>query len=317
MGGVRQERQRRDDRLQHDRAGARGETEDLIGSTAYHGSQPGEPHLPGTPPEEHVHYPTYVFNDAENLVAVAEAASGDLAGIVVSGYKHDVPHTQELVDPAFARVRGEICDAEGAALILDDVRSGLRLSLDASWSEFGIQPDLSAWGRHRQRRAARRRARQRQVPRGGGEGLLHRLVLVPGGALRRGIETLDVLNEADAPRHMERLGQQLRDGLYEQASDTATASTRAARRRWPLVQFEDDPKRARASRVLHHALRNGVYLHPCTTCSCPSRTPRRTSPKRSRAPKRPSPNSPEAAGGTAMDSPAAMAGHPRGPGTPA
>lgn len=93
----------------------------------------------GTPEEDHVHFPTYRYNEVESLNAAAEAAAGDLAGIVVSAFRHDAGHDQELPELAFARRAREICDAEGAALILDDVRAGLRLSLDASWSELGVQ----------------------------------------------------------------------------------------------------------------------------------------------------------------------------------
>ena len=86
----------------------------LVGSTAYHGAQPWANRMAkGTPEEEYVHFPTYRFNDVENLVAAAKAVSGDLAGIIVSAYKHDVPHTQELVDQAVARTARNICDAEG------------------------------------------------------------------------------------------------------------------------------------------------------------------------------------------------------------
>ena len=46
--------------------------------------------------------------------ATAAAVSGDLAGIVVSAFKHDAGYHQELPDPAFARAARAICDAEGA-----------------------------------------------------------------------------------------------------------------------------------------------------------------------------------------------------------
>ena len=244
--------------------GHAGKRKILVGSTAYHGSQPWANRMsPGTPAEEHVHYPTYLFNDVENLVATAEAASGDLAGIVVSGYKHDVPHTQELVDPAFARAAREICDAEGAALILDDVRSGLRLSLDASWSEFGIQPDLSAWGK-----AIANGEPLAAVLGSGSYREAAEKVFYTGSFWYQGapfaaaIETLDVLNEVDGPKHMERVGQQLRDGLYEQAQRHGYGIRQSGPPQMPLIQFEDDRDRARASAFCTNALRHGVYLHP-------------------------------------------------------
>ncbi len=120
----------------------------LVARGAYHCAQPWANRMShGTPAEEHELFPRYTYNDIDSLTAAAKAASGDLAGIVVSAFKHDAGYHQELPDPAFARKARAICDAEGAALILDDVRAGLRLSLDASWSLLGIQPDLSAWGK--------------------------------------------------------------------------------------------------------------------------------------------------------------------------
>ena len=78
--------------------------------------------------------------------AAAEAGD-DLAGILVSPFKHDAGYDQELVDPAFARGLRALCDATGAALILDDVRSGFRLHLGSSWEPVGVDPDLSAWSK--------------------------------------------------------------------------------------------------------------------------------------------------------------------------
>ena len=78
--------------------------------------------------------------------AAAEAGD-DLAGILVSPFKHDAGYDQELVDPAFARGLRALCDATGAALILDDVRCGFRLHLGSSWEPVGVDPDLSAWSK--------------------------------------------------------------------------------------------------------------------------------------------------------------------------
>src|SRR5262249_58453338 len=54
---------------------------------------------------------------------------------------------QELADPAFAARARALADAKGAALILDDVRAGFRLSLHGSWHPLGVKPDLSAWSK--------------------------------------------------------------------------------------------------------------------------------------------------------------------------
>jgi glutamate-1-semialdehyde 2,1-aminomutase len=67
--------------------------------------------------------------------------------IVVSAFRHDYGKHQELPDPRFAARARALCDANDAALILDDVRAGFRLTLHGSWDQIGVQPDLSAWSK--------------------------------------------------------------------------------------------------------------------------------------------------------------------------
>ena len=63
----------------------------------------------------------------------AQSVEGDIAGVIASAFKHDYGKDQELPTPAFARAVRKLCDATGAALILDDVRAGFRLDLGGSW----------------------------------------------------------------------------------------------------------------------------------------------------------------------------------------
>ena len=100
-------------------ARARSERRNILVATgAYHGAQPWANRMSrGTPEEDHAFFQRYTYNDVDSLAAAAAAVSGDLAGIVVSAFKHDAGYHQELPDPAFARQARAICDAEGAALI--------------------------------------------------------------------------------------------------------------------------------------------------------------------------------------------------------
>ena len=50
------------------------------------------------------------------------------------------------IRPTLRRAR-ELCDQTGALLVVDDVRAGLRLARDCSWSLVGVEPDLSCWGK--------------------------------------------------------------------------------------------------------------------------------------------------------------------------
>src|SRR6185437_9239154 len=120
----------------------------LVATGAYHGSAPWcTPRPAGTTEADHVNLGYYTYNDLASAQQAAAEAGEDLAGILVSPFRHDAGYDQELVDPAFARGLRELCDATGAALILDDVRCGFRLHLGSSWEPVGVDPDLSAWSK--------------------------------------------------------------------------------------------------------------------------------------------------------------------------
>ena len=120
----------------------------LVATGAYHGAAPWcTPRPAGVTPQDRANLGYYTYNDLDSVRQAAAEAGDDLAAIVVSPFKHDAGHDQELVDPEFARGLRALCDATGAALILDDVRCGFRLHLGSSWEPVGVDPDLSAWSK--------------------------------------------------------------------------------------------------------------------------------------------------------------------------
>src|SRR2546423_1162927 len=115
---------------------------------AYHGAAPWcTPRAAGTTIADRANLGHYTFNDLASVKRAVAEAGDDLAGILVSPFKHDAGFDQELVDPAFARGLRALCDEKGAALILDDVRAGFRLHLGSSWEPVGVDPDLPAWSK--------------------------------------------------------------------------------------------------------------------------------------------------------------------------
>ena len=236
----------------------------LVADGAYHGAQPWANYMSkGTPSDEHQYFHPYQFNNITSLDEAASKVRGRIAGIVVSAFRHDAGHHQELTDPGFARRVREICDGEQAALILDDVRAGLRLSLDASWSAIGVHPDLSAWGKGL--------ANGEPLAAVLGNDLYRDAmtkIFVTGSfwyqaaPMAAAIETLDVLRELNGPRLMGHLGQQLRDGLYEQAQRHGHGIIQSGPPQMPTLMFEDDPKAEKGIAFCGLTAKEGVYLHP-------------------------------------------------------
>lgn len=243
---------------------ATGKRKILAAEGAYHGAVPWcTPYPAGVTAEDRANLLYFRFNDIASLEAAVDAAGDDLAGIIVSAFRHDYAKDQVLAEPAFAaRVRA-LCDAKSAVLILDDVRAGMRLHRGGSWETVGVRPDLSAWskaiangyplafvaGVDRLRDAARS-------------------VYATGSfwcgsaSMAAAMATMDVLDAADAIDHMVRVGERLRTGLARQAANHKLGLRQSGPAQMPLLLFDDDADFAKGIRFTSEALRRGVYLHP-------------------------------------------------------
>ena len=236
----------------------------LAAAGAYHGAAPWcTPRPAGTTPEDRANVGYYTYNDLASVRQAAAEAGDDLAAIVVSPFKHDAGYDQELVDPAFARGLRALCDATGAALILDDVRCGFRLHLGSSWEPVGVDPDLSAWSK--------------AIANG------HPLAAVLGGdAFRDGaqrvfvtgsfwfsavpmaaaIATITALGEENAVEAMARTGSALREGILAQARSGDLPVKYTGPAVMPYLTFAGDRDYELANVFTAQALRGGAYLHP-------------------------------------------------------
>jgi glutamate-1-semialdehyde 2,1-aminomutase len=205
----------------------------------------------------------YVYNDIPSLEAAVELAGADLAGVIVSAFRHDYGFDQEMPNAEFAKRARALCDEKGAALILDDVRAGFRLSLHGSWDLVGVQPDLSAWskaiangyalaavtGSDRFRDAASR-------------------VFVTGSfwcsavSMAASLATLDVLEQMDGPALMRKMGQRFRDGVAAQAAAAGVGIRQSGPPQMPTILFDDDLDFTKGERFTLEAMKRGVYMNP-------------------------------------------------------
>ncbi len=239
----------------------------LVANGAYHGAVPWcNPYPAGSLPEDRAHILKFDFNNVASLEAAAAEAGSDLAGIVVSGFKHDLGKRHDLPERAFAEAARRICDRTGALLIVDDVRAGFRVHLGGSWEVVGVQPDLSAWskaianghalamvtGNDRCREAAAR-------------------IFVTGSfwtgavAMAAAIATIGKLKARDGIDHMWAMGQRLRDGLARQAATHRLNLVQSGPPAMPVLLFDDDPDRKLGWTFCTEALKRGVYLHATHT----------------------------------------------------
>ena len=236
----------------------------VLAKGAYHGAVPWcSPSLAGVTAEDRAHLIYFRYNDVESLEAAVGEAGADLAALLVSAFRHDMGQAQELPSAVFARAARALCDRKGAALIVDEVRAGFRLSLQGSWEALGVRPDLSAWSKAIANGHALAAVTGNDALRQAAQEIYVTGSFWMGGvAMAAALATLDVLESSDAIRHFEEVGQRLRDGLARQAARHGLAIKQTGPVQLPSVLFEDDADYAKSSYFCAEAIKHGVYLHP-------------------------------------------------------
>lgn len=243
---------------------ATGRKKILVARGSYHGAAPWcTPSMVGVTAEDRAHLIHFDYNDTNDLERAADEAGRDLAGIIVTAFRHDVGRDQELPTPDFARCARAICDDSGAALVLDDVRAGFRINLGGSWEHLGVRPDLCAWSK----------AIANGYPLAAVTGVdwlreAASKVFVTGSfwygtvAMAAAVATIKALRERDALSHIKRMGQRLRDGLDALSRHHGVSIRQTGPAQMPLIMFNDDPDFKKAFCFCAAALEHGAYFHP-------------------------------------------------------
>lgn len=243
---------------------ATGRRKVLVAEGSYHGSAPWfTPKLAGVTPEDRANVVRFRYNDVPSVEAAIAEADDDVAAIMVTPIRHDLGLDLEMPTPEFARHLREACDRMNAALILDDVRCGLRLNNGGSWERLGLEPDLSAWSKA----IANGYALGAVL---GAEHLRNAAseIYVTGSfwysavPMAAALATLAVVDEENTVERMAKMGTLLRDGMAAQALSHGLSVRLSGPPQMLFMTFEGDKEYALANAFSDCALRNGVWLHP-------------------------------------------------------
>jgi glutamate-1-semialdehyde 2,1-aminomutase len=242
-----------------------GRNKVLAAAGAYHGAAPWATlRMDGVAPEERANLHYYTYNDAASVErAIDEAGAGNVAAIIASPFKHDAGFDQEHVDPAFARRLRALCDELGAALVLDEVRTGFRLNHGGSWERLGVDPDLSGWSK-----AIANGYPLAAVLGSGRYADAATRIFVTGSfwfqavPMAAGVATITALHDEDAVAVMEQVGTRLRDGLDQLAQEVGVPIRQTGPVQLPYLSFPDDEDFAKAAAFSATMLERGVIVHP-------------------------------------------------------
>jgi glutamate-1-semialdehyde 2,1-aminomutase len=106
----------------------------------------GEPDSAGVPPDYAKLTLTAPFNDIDAVKNLFAENKGEIACIIVEPVPGNTG-VMLLNDNGFLQQLRDICDAEGALLIFDEVMCGFRVGPGGAQQRFGIMPDLTCLGK--------------------------------------------------------------------------------------------------------------------------------------------------------------------------
>jgi glutamate-1-semialdehyde aminotransferase len=177
----------------------------------YHGWYDAFPPISrGVAGEALAHMVTVPYNNAEALRTQLEAHRGKVAGVIIESVQDDGP-----TDGYYDRVR-ELCDEHGAVFILDEVKTGFRFALGGAQQRFGIDPDLSCFGKAMcNGYPGSVVVGKRRFMEGREDTFMAATFHSDLLSIVAARETIRILRERDGIGHFERLGRRLIDGLND------------------------------------------------------------------------------------------------------
>ena len=96
---------------------------------------------PGVPDSVKSDFRAVPFDDISALEAAVSAAGSQLAAIAIE------PVVERMASPEWIARARALCDASGAALIFDEMKTGFRLAAGGYQQISGVTPDLAAFGK--------------------------------------------------------------------------------------------------------------------------------------------------------------------------
>jgi len=231
---------------------------------------PGSPGVPAALAElTHV----VPFNNPEPVEKLLTTRGKEIAALIlepVAGNMGVIPPA-----PGYLKRLRELTAAHGVVLIFDEVMTGFRVHRGGAQALFGIEPDLSCFGKviGGGLPAAAYGGRADLMNQIAPDGPVYQAGTLSGNplAMRAGMETLDLLDDA-AYRRLENLSERFETGLARAAQEAGVSLTSnrvgsmgTAFFRAGTVRNHDDATAADTEcygRFFHGMLERGVYLAP-------------------------------------------------------
>lgn len=234
----------------------------------------GQPSSSGVPAEIAALTTVLDYNDAAGLERTFAAMGSEIAAVIVepvAGNMNLIIPKREFLDALRA-----LCTKHGAVLILDEVMTGFRVSLQGAQGHYGIKPDLITLGKvmggglPAAAFGGRRDIMQCLAP----LGAVYQAGTLSGNpvAVAAGLATLDLVQQPNFYEHLSALARQLTDGLEQAAKQHGVEFSAQSIGGMFGLYFRATPPTSYAevmtcdkeafNRFFHAMLDEGIYMAP-------------------------------------------------------
>lgn len=236
----------------------------LVVRDTYHGTHAWcTPLPPGVTPEDRANIAYFGWNNLDSFHEQVKKNEGNVAGVIVTPFRHEAFHNSILPDPGFFADIRKTCDEIGAVLIMDDVRAALRLHLGGSHEYFGFKADMVCMSK------AIANGHPLSICAGRKE-LMNTAASVyftgtywsAAPPMAASMATLDELEEKDGLETMRRIGTMLGEGLTKCAESHGLQVTISGPPAIPFMTFSNEKDFRRMQVFGAEATKRGVFFHP-------------------------------------------------------
>lgn len=167
------------------------------------------------------------YNDLESVKALFEANKDEISGVILEGV---VGNSGFIVpDKEFLQGLRDICTENNAVLVFDEVMTGFRISYGGAQKHWGIEPDLSTFGKviggglPVGAYAGKREIMEMVAP----AGPMYQAGTLSGNplAMTAGIETLKILQEPGTYEQLDSMTSKLINGILDAGRSAGHAVT--------------------------------------------------------------------------------------------
>ncbi|MBI5118439.1 aminotransferase class III-fold pyridoxal phosphate-dependent enzyme [Candidatus Poribacteria bacterium] len=206
---------------------------------------------------------TFNYNDIEQFKRIVAENKDDVAGVILTPFRHEALHDSEMPAPGFLETVRKTCDDIGGVFIVDDVRAGFRMHMGGSLEKFGVKPDLicfsKALGNGHPISACVGKESLRSAA---SQVFFTGSFFTSGVPMAAALATLDEMEATGAIEIMYKNGEMLKDGMLDQADTYGQQVNYTGPETIPFMTFAGEDGWDKAKVFCEECYQRGVFFHP-------------------------------------------------------